>query len=122
MGLELVERIPTLAEAQIAAGALRSGGIDAEVFDANFGQIEAPVIESLGGFRLMAPAAQTALAREMLRTLRAGPPLAAGEDAASPWSAPAAPSPRSRRVRRVWAWMFMAAGAAWIVQALVRGS
>ena len=55
MGLALVTRMPSWVEAQIAAGALRSAGIAAEVFDGNFGQIEAPVIESLGGFRIMAP-------------------------------------------------------------------
>ena len=55
MGLALVTRIPNLMEAHIAAGALRSAGIAAEVFDGNFGAIEAPVIEGLGGYRLMAP-------------------------------------------------------------------
>jgi hypothetical protein len=119
MALELVARIPTLAEAQIAAGALRAGGFDAEVFDANFGQVESPVIEQLGGFRIMAPAGQAGAAREMLNAIRSQPrPPPEG----GPW--PAAPSPRTRRLafmRRVWAILFVLAAALWIAQALGRG-
>jgi hypothetical protein len=90
MGLALVTRIPSLVEAQIAAGALRSAGIAAEVFDANFGGVEAPVIEALGGFRIMAPADEAATARQILRAQQAGPGLGEPDeypekDAASPW-------------------------------------
>jgi hypothetical protein len=119
MGLELVARIPTFAEAQIAAGALRASGIDAEVFDTNFGQVESPVIEQLGGFRIMAPAAQARAARDILDEIRSRPrpPPEAG-----PWSA--APDPLAKRLartRRIWTILFVLAAALWIIQALGRG-
>ncbi len=84
MGLALVTRIPNLMEAHIAAGALRSAGIAAEVFDGNFGVMEAPVIESLGGYRLMAPEDEVAEARATLKALRASPGLSTGDDD-QPW-------------------------------------
>jgi len=74
VGLALVTRIPSLAEAQIAAGALRSGGIEAVVFDGTFGGMEAPVIEGLGGYRLMAPEEDVAeTTRRGARPARVGP-------------------------------------------------
>ena len=93
MGLALVARLPTLAEAQIAAGALRAAGVDAEVFDANFGGVEAPVIESLGGFRIMAPEDQAADARQILLALQAAPAPSHSEPPApaSPWEHPSPP-------------------------------
>jgi len=103
VGLALVTRIPNLMEAHIAAGALRSAGIAAEVFDGNFGAMEAPVIEGLGGYRLMAPQEQVAEARETLKALRASPGLSTGEDE-PPWGAP--PSAAGDSVRR--------AGMRWI--------
>src|SRR5277367_1015566 len=96
MGLALVTRIPNLMEAHIAVGALRSAGIAAEVFDGNFGAIEAPVIESLGGYRVMAPEAEVAEARATLKALRATPGLSTGEDE-SPWDAPAATTSSAAR-------------------------
>src|SRR5271156_772232 len=95
MGLALVTRIPNLMEAHIAAGALRSAGIAAEVFDGNFGAIEAPVIEGLGGYRLMAPEDEVAEARATLKALRASPGLSTGDED-SPWAAPPATSSRAR--------------------------
>ncbi len=92
MPLAVVARLPTLVEAQIAAGALRSAGICAEVFDANFGGVEAPVIEALGGYRIMAPEDEAATARQILKILQAGPGLGEPdeypetEDPVSPWS------------------------------------
>jgi hypothetical protein len=119
MALEVVTRIPTLAEAQIAAGALRASGIDAEVFDANFGQVESPVIEQLGGFRVMAPGAQARAAREMLDAIRSQQPR---PPEAGPWSGVLAPRARRlARLRRVWAILFVLAAALWIAQALGRG-
>ena len=85
MPLALVTRIPTLSEAQIAAGALRSAGIAAEVFDQAFGGMEAPVIEGLGGYRIMAPEAEAIEARRILRELRAGPGLGEPEEM-RPWT------------------------------------
>ena len=95
MALAIVTRIPTLVEAQIAVGALRSAGIDAQLFDGAFGAIESPVIEALGGFRIMAPEGQVDDARDALRALRAGPGLAAADEM-GPW----APSLRDARRSR----------------------
>ena len=95
MGLALVTRIPNLMEAHIAAGALRSAGIAAEVFDGNFGAMEAPVIEGLGGYRLMAPEEEVVEARATLKALRAGPGLSTGEEE-TPWGPPAATSSGAR--------------------------
>jgi hypothetical protein len=95
VGLALVTRIPNLMEAHIAVGALRSAGIAAEVFDGNFGAMEAPVIEGLGGYRVMAPEAEVADARETLKALRASPGLSTGDDE-SPWAMPSVTSSRVR--------------------------
>ena len=112
MGLALVTRIPNLMEAHIAAGALRSAGIAAEVFDAGFGAMEAPVIEGLGGYRLMAPEEEVAAARETLKAIRSGPGLALADDERpSPWAPPPAP-PASRwrsKGMRVVGVLFLAA-------------
>ena len=110
MGLALVTRIPSLMEAHIAAGALRSAGIAAEVFDGSFGAMEAPVIEGLGGYRLMAPEEEVAAARETLKAIRAGPGLASTDDEpSSPWTPPA-PAPRWRsKGMRVVGVLFLAA-------------
>ena len=80
MGLAIVTRIPSYAEAQIAAGALRSAGIAAEVFDGAYGQIEAPVVQALGGFRVMAPEHEIIAARDILRALQSGPGLGEAGD------------------------------------------
>ena len=109
MGLALVTRIPNLMEAHIAAGALRSAGIAAEVFDGNFGQVESPVIEALGGFRIMAPEEQVAAARDVLKLLRASPGL--GEpDEVGPWSASLGETRRTRgRGMRLLAFLLLSA-------------
>jgi hypothetical protein len=108
VGLALVTRIPNLMEAQIAAGALRASGIHAQVFDGTFGGMEAPVIEGLGGYRLMAPESEVAEAREMLKALRANPPPRDPDD--RPWAEPAATSSRFRSTgMRVVALLFLAA-------------
>ena len=109
MGLALVTRIPNLMEAHIAAGALRSAGIAAEVFDGNFGAMEAPVIEGLGGYRVMAPEEQVAEARATLKALRASPGLSTGDDE-SPWGAtPTTLSGLRSRGMRIVAALFLAA-------------
>jgi hypothetical protein len=120
LGLALVTRIPNLMEAHIAAGALRSAGIAAEVFDGNFGAIEAPVIEGLGGYRLMAPEEEVAAARETLKALRSGPGLAyADDEPPSPWARPAPPASRwQSKGMRIVALLFL--GAPLIVWALLR--
>jgi hypothetical protein len=105
MGLALVMRIPSLVEAQIAAGALRSAGIRAEVFDASFGGMEAPVIEMLGGYRIMAPEGQAAEARQLLKALRASPGLAAPDEPdelTGPWSTTSADTARLKRRGMRW--------------------
>src|ERR1700677_2217251 len=100
MGLAIVTRLPTLVEAQIASGALRSAGFNAQVFDANFGGMEAPVIEGLGGYRIMAPENEVAAARETLRALKANPGLGEPEEY-EPWAvlAPRSPGFRARGMR-----------------------
>jgi hypothetical protein len=120
VALAVVTRIPNLAEAQIAVGALRSGGIDAELFDGNFGTTEAPVIEGLGGFRIMAPDHQVADAREALRLLRASPGL--GEpDELGPWAMQARDAARKRgRGMRMVAFLLLSAPfLLWIIARLV---
>ncbi len=121
MGLALVTRIPNLMEAHIAAGALRSAGIAAEVFDGAFGAMEAPVIESLGGYRLMAPQEQVAEARATLKALRATPGLSTGEEE-SPWGAPPATSSaaRSKGMRVVAALFLGAPFLIWLIFNLLR--
>jgi hypothetical protein len=121
MALALVTRIPSLVEAQIAAGALRSAGIEAQVFDANFGATEAPVIEGLGGYRLMAPEGQVADARQALKALRASPGLGEPEDV-SPWLASLSNSryERTRGMRIVAALLLGVPLLLWLVRWLAQ--
>src|SRR5690348_5845930 len=121
MALGLVTRIPSLAEAHIAAGALRSAGIEAQVFDANFGATESPVIEGLGGYRLMAPEGQVADARQVLKELRASPGLGEPEDV-SPWldSLATSRSERQRGMRWVAAALLGVPLLIWLIRVLVR--
>lgn len=121
MGLALVTRIPNLTEAQIAAGALRSAGIAAEVFDGNFGAMEAPVIEGLGGYRLMAPEAEVIAAREALRALRAEP-MPRDPDEDGPWTASLAKSRQARVQGLRWVLLAMTGGSAalWLLRLLTR--
>src|SRR5271156_6687423 len=97
-------------EAHIAAGALRAAGIAAEVFDASFGAIEAPVIEGLGGYRLMAPEEEVAAARETLKAIRSGPGLPLpDDDPRSPGDPPAPPARRwQSKGMRIVAVLFLA--------------
>ena len=119
MGLSLVTRIPSLTEAHIAAGALRSAGIAAEVFDGAFGAIEAPVIEGLGGYRLMAPQEQVAEARATLKALRSTPGLSTGDDE-PPWGSPPAATTSAARAKgmRIVAALFL--GAPFLVWLILR--
>jgi hypothetical protein len=120
VALAVVTRIPSYVEAQIAVGALRSGGIDAQLFDGNFGQVESPVIESLGGFRIMAPEHQLADAREVLAAIRASPGL--GEpDELGPWSASLRESRRTRgRGMRLIAFVLLSAPfLLWVLARLI---
>ncbi|HEY1753230.1 MAG TPA: hypothetical protein VGG29_18380 [Caulobacteraceae bacterium] len=120
MGLAVITRIPRLVEAQIAVGALRASGIDAELFDGSFGATESPVIEGLGGYRLMAPEDQVAEARETLKALRASPGLPLPDDE-PPWGA-AMPSYqlRRRRLQLVAAILLAAPTIAWLIARLFR--
>ncbi len=75
-----VGRFASLNEAQIAAGFLRSHGVDAEVPDAHYGSTEPYLIFALGWFRLAAPEGQAAEARRLLEATNAAertPDLAA---------------------------------------------
>jgi hypothetical protein len=106
VGLAVITRIPRLVEAQIAVGALRAAGIDAELFDGNFGTMESPVIEGLGGYRLMAPEEQIAAARETLKALRSGPGLPLPDDE-PPWGAAMPSYGLRRRGMRIVAVLFL---------------
>jgi len=121
VGLALVTRIPNLMEAHIVVGALRSAGIAAEVFDGAFGAMEAPVIESLGGYRVMAPEEDVAEARATLKALRSMPGLSTGEDE-SPWAAPPITSSRARaKGMRIVAALFLGAPfLIWLILSLLR--
>jgi hypothetical protein len=123
VGLALVTRIPNLMEAHIAVGALRSAGIAAVLFDGNFGAVEAPVIEGLGGYRVMAPQEEVAEARATLKALRTSPGLSTGDDE-PPWGAPtaAAASYRARaKGMRVIAMLFLGAPViVWLISNLLR--
>ena len=121
MGLALVTRIPNLMEAHIVVGALRSAGIAAELFDGNFGTIEAPVIEGLGGYRVMAPEEEIAEARATLKALRASPGLSTGDDE-TPWGAPPATSSGARKKgMRIVAALFLGAPLfVWLILNLLR--
>ena len=99
-------------EAHIAVGALRSAGIAAELFDGNFGAVESPVIEGLGGYRLMAPQEQVAEARETLKALRSMPGLSTGEDEA----------PTATDARRGWREILLAAALQGAIFAVVQAA
>jgi len=72
MGLSVVAAFPGLMEAQIACGALRAAGFDAELFDQNFGGM-LPT-DLIGGFRIMAPEDQAPVAKAFLAELRMSDP------------------------------------------------
>src|SRR6185436_9709338 len=55
MALAEVARFATLSEAHVLVAALRSGGIPAEVFDGELGQMDWPLQQALGGFRVFVP-------------------------------------------------------------------
>lgn len=67
MALAEVKRFSSLQEAQIAAGMLRSIGIDASVCDAEYGATMWIAQQALGGFRLTAPEEDVQDARTLLR-------------------------------------------------------
>jgi hypothetical protein len=67
MALAEVKRFASLQEAQIAAGMLRSTGIDASVCDEHYGTVMWIEQQALGGFRLTAPEQDVQDARSLLR-------------------------------------------------------
>ncbi|MBI5940214.1 MAG: hypothetical protein HY859_07290 [Caulobacterales bacterium] len=67
MALAEVKRFSSLQEAQIAAGMLRSIGIDAAVCDEHYGAVMPLEQLALGGFRLTAPEGDVQEARTLLR-------------------------------------------------------
>ena len=66
MALTVVASFSDLQEAHIAAGALKSAGLQAEVFDNQLGMIDWTMQRALGGFRLAVPDTQIAEAVELL--------------------------------------------------------
>ena len=85
MALTVVASFSDLQEAHIAAGALRSAGLQAEVFDNQLGMIDWTMQRALGGFRLAVPAEETGEARELLAEIARQAP--ARETPAGGWSA-----------------------------------
>jgi len=67
MALVEVQRFASLPEAHIAAGMLRSAGIDATVCDTHYGAVFWMEQQALGGFRLTAPEDDVQDARALLR-------------------------------------------------------
>ena len=72
MGLNVVAALPGLIEAQIACGALRAAGFEAQLFDENFGGT-LPT-DLIGGFRIVVPDRQQAAARQLLAEFRKSGP------------------------------------------------
>ncbi len=68
MAVSVVAAFPSLSEAQIACGALRAAGFDAQLFDENFGRVLA--IDLVGGFRVVAPDRERIAAQRLLAELR----------------------------------------------------
>ena len=69
MALALVSTFSSIAEAQIACAALRAHGLEAEVFDENFGQLMPTGV--VGDIRLFAPEEDCPRARRLLAELSA---------------------------------------------------
>ena len=65
MVLAVLRRVSTLEEAVVMISALRSTGIDAELFD-TLGQLNWNLQTALGGFRVMVLSSQFLEAREFL--------------------------------------------------------
>lgn len=119
MALAVVARFYDLNEASIAASALRSAGLSAEVFDDHWATMNWMARTALGGFRVMLPQDELAAGVELLRSLPEPEPLAE-DDAIVPPDRPAtaagavasavllmpevgwALSDQSRRRRPVW--------------------
>jgi hypothetical protein len=85
MALTVVASFSDLQEAHIAAGALQSAGIQAEVFDNQLGMIDWTMQRALGGFRVAVPGAQTADAVELLGQIARDAPKR--ETPSGKWSA-----------------------------------
>jgi hypothetical protein len=90
------------------------------VFDANFGGVDAPVIEGLGGYRLMAPEEDVRAARDTLRALRSSPGLGEPEDN-GPWLESLASSRVRRRGMKVVALLMLCGPIIlWLISRLLR--
>ncbi len=124
MALAVVTRIPSLHGGPHRGRArCAPAGIDAEVFDGNFGQVEAPVIEAPR--RLPASwrrRSRSAAARDILNALRASPGL--GEpDEMGPWAASLGETRRTRdRGMRLIAMILLGAPfLLWVLARLIGG-
>ncbi len=60
----VLKAFPTLTEAQIACGALRAAGFDAEVLDQYVGRVLS--VDLIGGFRLVVPEHEERAAKALL--------------------------------------------------------
>jgi hypothetical protein len=73
----VLKAFPTLTEAQIARGALRAAGFEAEVLDEHVGRVLA--VDLIGGFRLVVPEGEERRARTLLDEI-ANPPSEPGAE------------------------------------------
>ena len=111
MALSVAATFASLPEAQIAAGALRASGVDAQVFDDNFGTMMWTDQVAIGGFRVIVPEVERADAVAFLRDVAKSAPRRR-------------PSPRERGV--LWRALALLAGlallpeAGWLVIGLKR--
>jgi hypothetical protein len=67
-------------EAELAAGRLREAGLDAQVIDQSYRQEPVPSVRSFALVRVLVPAEQAALAREVLAEGAGLPEATEGED------------------------------------------
>ena len=74
MALAVAATFSSLSEAQIAAGALRASGFDAQVFDDNFGTMMWMDQVAIGGFRVIVPEAEQADSAAFLRDVAKAAP------------------------------------------------
>ena len=72
MATQIVDEFPSLMEAQIACGALRAAGFDAQVFDEGLGA--AIPTGLLGDFRVVVPAADLVAAQSLLAAIKSKGP------------------------------------------------
>ncbi len=74
MTLSVLARFHTQSDAQVAASALRSAGLNALVFDEHYGGVDWVAQSALGGYRVMLPTEDLADGRAILAVAAECPP------------------------------------------------